>query len=55
MCFFIGKSSLSKILSCDSIMDGAFFPQPDFQMPEEKVRHYTCQYVVVLADALVIK
>ena len=30
----------SKTLSCGNVIDGAFFPQPDFQVPEEKM----CQY-----------
>ena len=33
---FIGKSTLSETLSCDSVIDGAFFPQPDLQVPEKK-------------------
>ena len=35
-----------------------FFPQPDFQVPEEKVGHYAREYVVVparkLSDLIVI-
>lgn len=37
---FIGSSSLIKTLSCDSVMDGAFFSQPDFQVPEEEMCHH---------------
>ncbi len=32
VCCFIGKMTLSKTLSCDSVVDGAFFPQPDFHL-----------------------
>jgi hypothetical protein len=37
VCRFIGKITLSKTLSCDRVMDGAFFSYPDFQVPEEKM------------------
>ena len=29
LCFFIGSSSLNKTVSCDSVIDGAFFSHPD--------------------------
>ena len=48
-CFFIGNRILSRSLSCDSVMDGAFFPQPDFQVPEEKVCQHAREYVVMPA------
>ena len=47
--FFMGNRTLSSNLSCDSVIDGAFFSHPDFQVPEEKVCHHTCEYVVVPA------
>ena len=28
-------------------MDGAFFPHPDLQVPEEKMGHHACEYVVM--------
>lgn len=34
-------------LSCDIVMDGAFFPQSDFQVPQEKVGHDAGQHVLV--------
>ena len=40
VCFFIGNNNLSRILSCDRVIDGAFFSHPDFQVPEEKM----CQH-----------
>ncbi len=33
-------------------MDGAFFPQPDLQMPEEEVGEHTCDHVVMPAHEL---
>lgn len=33
----IRKISLMRVLSCDSVMDGAFFPQPDLHVPEKEV------------------
>ena len=47
MCFFIGNSSLSRTLSCDSVIDGAFFPHPDFQVPEEEMCQHGGYDVVV--------
>lgn len=39
-------------------MDGAFFPQPDFQVPEKKVRQHARLYVMmpahVLSDFIVV-
>ena len=29
--------TLSMTLSCDRVMDGAFSPQPDFQVPEKEM------------------
>jgi hypothetical protein len=28
-------------------MDGAFFPQPDLQVPEEKMGQHACEYMVL--------
>ena len=33
-----GKTTSSKTLSCDRVIDGAFFPQSDFKVPKKKVR-----------------
>lgn len=52
VCFFIGNSSLSKTLSCDSVIDGAFFPQPDLQVPEKKMCHYAREDVMMPAHKL---
>ena len=35
------------ILSCDMVMEGAFFPQSDFQVPQKKVGHDRGQHVLV--------
>jgi hypothetical protein len=34
--------TLSDTLNCDRVMDGAFSPQPDFQVPEGEMGQYTC-------------
>ena len=34
---FKGKTTASRLLSCDTVIAGAFFPQAYLQMPEEKV------------------
>ena len=39
--------TLSKTLSCDRVMDGAFFPQPDFQVPEKEMGQHAGYDVVV--------
>ena len=44
---FKGKITSISVLSCDSVMDGAFFPQPDFQVPKEKVSKHTGQNMVI--------
>ena len=49
VCRFIGKMTLSKTLSCDRVMDGAFFPQPDFQAPEKEMGQHA-GYDVVAAS-----
>ncbi len=36
---FIGRMTLIKTLSCGSVIDGAFFSQPDFQVPEEEMNN----------------
>ena len=41
------KHILSVMNSCDSVIDGAFFPHPDFQVPEEKMGHHAREYMVV--------
>ncbi len=47
-----GNSALNKVLSSDSVMDGAFFPQPDFQVPEEKMSQHARYYVMMPAGVL---
>jgi hypothetical protein len=42
-----GNTSRNRILSCDSVTDGAFFPQPNLQVPEEEVGEHTCDHVVM--------
>ena len=42
VCRFMGRTTLIKTLSCDSVIDGAFFPQPDFQVPKKKVCQHAC-------------
>jgi hypothetical protein len=44
---FIGKITLSNTLSCDRVMEGAFFPHPDFQVPEEEMCQHAGDDVVV--------
>ena len=36
-----------RVLSCDSVIDGAFFSQPDLQVPEEKMGQHARENVVV--------
>ena len=50
--FLIGKTTFMSTLSCDRVIDGAFFPQPDFQVPEEEVGKHTSEYMVVPAPEL---
>ena len=38
---------ISKNLSCDIVIDGAFFPQPDFQVPKEEMSQHTGQNMVI--------
>jgi len=35
-----GITTSNKILSCDSVIDGAFFPQSYFYVPEKKMCHH---------------
>ena len=36
-----------RVLSCDTVIDGAFFSQPDFQVPKEEVSQHTGQNMVI--------
>ena len=36
-----------RVLSCDTVIDGAFFPQPDFQVPKKEMSQYTGQNMVI--------
>jgi hypothetical protein len=44
---FKGKITSISVLSCDSVIDGAFFSQPDFQVPQEKMSEHTGQNMVI--------
>lgn len=39
-------------LSCDSVMEGAFSPQSDIQVPEEEVSQHAGQHVVIPSGKL---
>src|SRR3990172_8568186 len=43
---FMGNTALMSSLSCDSVIAGAFFPQPDSNVPEEKMSQHACQHMV---------
>ena len=42
-----GNTTSIRVLSCDTVIDGAFFPQPDFQVPEEEMSQHTGQNMVI--------
>ena len=42
-----GRMTSKRTLSCDRVIDGAFFPQSYFEMPEEKMSKHRCQHMVV--------
>ena len=42
----MGNTALMRSLSCDSVMAGAFFPQPDSHVPEEKMSQHAGQHMV---------
>jgi hypothetical protein len=44
---FKGNTVANSVLSCDSVMAGAFFPQPDPQVPQEKVSEHAREHVVI--------
>jgi len=44
--FFMGNTALMSNLSCDSVTAGAFFPQSDSHVPEEKMSQHTCQHMM---------
>ena len=51
----MGRTILIIILSCDSVMDGVFSPQPDLQVPEGNSGNsgdsiYNCNYVYCPPD-----
>ena len=54
----MGNTTFNNTLSCDSVIDGAFFPQPDFQVPEEKMSKHARENVVMptpeLANLIVV-
>ena len=43
---FIGNTALMSSISCDSVIAGAFFPQPDSHVPEEKMSQHAGQHMV---------
>src|SRR4030042_6886604 len=43
---FMGKTALMSNLSCDSVIAGAFFPQPDSHVPEEEVSQHAGDHMV---------
>jgi hypothetical protein len=42
-----GNTVFNSSLSCEGVMAGAFFPQPDFQVPEEIMSEHTGQYMMM--------
>jgi len=42
----MGKTTLMSSLSCDSVIAGAFSPQPDSHVPEEKMSQHAGQHMV---------
>jgi len=44
-----GNIALSKTLSCDGVITGTFFSQPDLEMPEKVMTQHACQHMVVPA------
>ncbi len=51
VCLFISKRSLSKTLSCDSVVDGAFFPILIFRC-QRKMRQHARLHVMMPAHIL---
>jgi hypothetical protein len=43
---FIGNTAPMSNLSCDSVIAGAFFPQPDSHVPEEKMSQHASQHMM---------
>ena len=43
---FMGNTALMSNLSCDSVIAGAFFPQSDSHVPEEKMRQHAGDHMV---------
>ena len=43
---FMGNTTLMSSLSCDSVIAGAFFPQPDSHVPEEKMSQHAGDHMV---------
>jgi hypothetical protein len=46
---FIGRITSIRVLSCESVIDGAFFSRPDFQVPEEEMSQYAREHMVLPA------
>jgi hypothetical protein len=45
--FLKGSTTSMRVLSCDTVIDGAFFSQPDFQVPKEEVSQHRGQNMVI--------
>ena len=43
----MGSTILMTILSCDSVMAGDFFSQPDLQVPEKEMGQHAREHVMV--------
>jgi hypothetical protein len=41
-----------RTLSCDSVIDGAFLSQPDFQVPEKEVGQHASEDVMMPASEI---
>jgi hypothetical protein len=54
VCFFIGSRILINTLSCDRVIDGAFFPHPDFQVPEEEVCPHAREDVLAIPSSVLV-
>src|SRR5262247_1065481 len=53
-----GNTTSNNLRTCETVSAGAFFFQPELEMPEKEMGQHTCQHVVVpsrvLADFIVI-
>ena len=53
-----GKTTSNNRRTCDTVSAGAFFFQPDLQVPEEEMGQHTCEHVMmpagVFADFILV-